>query len=50
MTKKANLIAILNVPDDFEEGKCSICPLGAKSSFENHNDRQHTKYLPVLYV
>lgn len=42
MTKKANLIAILNVPDDFEEGKCSICPLGDKSYFENHQYMEET--------
>lgn len=34
--KQANLIAILNVPDDFETGECTKCPLCAKSYFENH--------------
>lgn len=33
--KQATLIAILNIPDDYETGNCLKCPLCVKSYFEN---------------
>lgn len=31
--KQAILTMVLNVPDDFETGKCEKCPLSAKSYY-----------------
>lgn len=31
-----SLVAVINVPDDYETGNCENCPLCAKSYFENH--------------
>ena len=34
--KQAVLKMVLNVPDDFETGKCEKCPLGATSCEERY--------------
>ena len=33
--KRAKLVAILNVQDGYETGKCELCPLCTMSYFEN---------------
>lgn len=34
--KQATLVAVINVSDEFETGKCTSCPFGVESYFENH--------------
>lgn len=36
--KQATLVAVINVPDEYETGKCDKCPFGVKSYFENHQN------------